>query len=346
MSPVNGNEAQAQAAAQKLKDQELVQFKLSMDALKKRLSDPKAKEKQLKGACRNFEAVFLGKLWEQMRATVPKEGYLHGPQEDMYLSMFDQAFSEKMADSGGIGLADMLYGHLEERLKDMGRNALPGRMGAPQAPAAPVKSLAESGRDSRQEPAAAAEPVHQRDLKPLKRPGQPIPIGPRRQQSVAAPASAAGQAPAAGQAAAAGPSSAAVSPAATQAPAQAPVQFQGSYRTPSMFRQPGPARSAVPGPASQAVPAAQQPVSVAETPEQVAAQLEALIRHIETSEPNPAGQPAQAAQPGSVEQSAAEIPGGNQVQPAAVTPPPGLRTYQGMRQSGTQRSGRKIAKVG
>ncbi|HBE94599.1 MAG TPA: peptidase M24, partial [Desulfovibrio sp.] len=154
---------------QKLEEQDLVRFKVSMDALKRRLSDPQAKDKQLRKACRNFEAVFIGKLWEQMRATVPKEGYLHSPQEDAYLSMFDQAFSEKMADSGGMGLADMLYGHLKERLADMGRNALPGRLEVPAAPeqapaegeaapAAPaqvsetpaIKPLAESGRDPRQ----------------------------------------------------------------------------------------------------------------------------------------------------------------------------------------------------
>lgn len=271
---------------QKLEEQDLVRFKISMDALKRRLSDPEAKDKQLRKACRNFEAVFIGKLWEQMRATVPKEGYLHSPQEDAYLSMFDQAFSEKMADSGGMGLADMLYGHLKERLADMGRNALPGRLEVPAAPeqapaggeaapAAPaqvsetpaIKPLAESGRDSRQaQERQRIQPVGRRqDLRPLH-------------------------------------------PAAQVNPLPRP----GSRFAPQ-----------------QAAPVAANPVpttpEVAETPEQVAAQLEELVRRIEASEQqtNVSSQPAQ---------------------PVAA-PQEGARVYRGQ-QSGMQRPGRKLAKIG
>ena len=77
--------------------------------------DSADKEKQLKTACQNFEAVFISKLWQQMKSTVPKEGYLHSKQEDTYMSMFDKEFSEKMAQAGGIGLSDMIYAQLSER---------------------------------------------------------------------------------------------------------------------------------------------------------------------------------------------------------------------------------------
>lgn len=271
---------------QKLEEQDLVRFKVSMDALKRRLSDPNAKDKQLRKACRNFEAVFIGKLWEQMRATVPKEGYLHSPQEDAYLSMFDQAFSEKMADSGGMGLADMLYGHLKERLADMGRNALPGRLEVPAppeqapaegetAPAAPaqvsetpdVKSLAESGRDPRQaQERQKVQPVGRRqDLRPLHSAAQVNPL-PR--------------------------------PGSRFAPQQAAPL------------------------AAQPAPAAPE---VAETPEQVAAQLEELVRRIEASEQQ------------------TNIP--SQPAPPAAAPQEGARVYRGQ-QSGMQRPGRKLAKIG
>lgn len=275
---------------QKLEEQDLVRFKVSMDALKRRLSDPQAKDKQLRKACRNFEAVFIGKLWEQMRATVPKEGYLHSPQEDAYLSMFDQAFSEKMADSGGMGLADMLYGHLKERLADMGRNALPGRLEVPAAPeqapaggeaapAAPaqvseapaIKPLAESGRDPRQvQEGQKVQPVGRRqDLRPLH-----------------------------------------------AAPQVNPVQRPGSRFAPQQGVQPAAPAAAQPAPAAP---------EVAETPEQVAAQLEELVRRIEASEQqtNVSSQPAQ---------------------PAAA-PQEGARVYRGQ-QSGVQRPGRKLAKIG
>ncbi len=148
----------AQAAANQ---QELVQFKRKMDALKGRLADPQAREKQLRKACKDFEAVFISKLWEQMRATVPKEGYLHSKQEDMYTSMFDQAFSEKMAESGGIGLADMLYENLNERLRHAADKTLAGAMSEP----AQIKPLRGADRDSRQ---AVAKAVQRAPVKSLE----------------------------------------------------------------------------------------------------------------------------------------------------------------------------------
>jgi len=78
--------------------------------------DESAKQVQLKQACQDFEAVFIGQLWKQMRSSVPKEGILHSKEEESYVSMFDQELSVKMARSGGIGLADMLQASLSERL--------------------------------------------------------------------------------------------------------------------------------------------------------------------------------------------------------------------------------------
>ncbi len=295
---------------QKLEEQDLVRFKMSMDALKKRLSEPDTKDKQLRKACRNFEAVFIGKLWEQMRATVPKEGYLHSPQEDAYLSMFDQAFSEKMADSGGMGLADMLYGHLKERLAEMGRQALPGRLEvpsqvieAPAADAAPaagpaaaqvseapaVKSLAESGRDARQ-----AAPVRETPLQPMGRRQnlKPLHAGPQL--------------------------SPLVRPGSRFAPQNAP-----SAAVPS-------AAPSSAQPLTQAAPSAPASPEVAETPAQVQAQLEELVRRIEAQEQQAAGQAA--------EQPAA-------VPPAAAPQQTGVRVYRGQ-QTGMERPGRKLAKIG
>lgn len=74
-------------------------------------------DKTIRKTCQDFEAIFISKLWQQMRDTVPKEGYLHNKQEDFYLSMFDQELSRKLAGSGGIGLGDMLYKKLKEQLK-------------------------------------------------------------------------------------------------------------------------------------------------------------------------------------------------------------------------------------
>ncbi|MEF2231362.1 MAG: rod-binding protein [Pseudodesulfovibrio sp.] len=117
-----------QLAARQADTSDLVRFKQEMDGLKERLAGPDAKDKtkKLRDACQKFEAVFIGKLWKEMRSTVKKEGYLHSRQEDQYLSMFDRDFAEKMAASGGIGLADLIYDQLSEKLKTTSRDTLEG----------------------------------------------------------------------------------------------------------------------------------------------------------------------------------------------------------------------------
>lgn len=79
-------------------------------------------EAKLKKACQDFEAVFIGQIWKQMRASVPKEGMLHSKEQESYLSMFDQELSVKMSQGGGIGLSDMLYANLSERLVNASRD--------------------------------------------------------------------------------------------------------------------------------------------------------------------------------------------------------------------------------
>lgn len=105
---------------------ESVRLKQQVDTLKHRLSGGSRDEATLKQACQDFEAVFMGKLWQEMRNTVPKEGYLHSKFEDQYVTLFDQEFSKKMAASGGIGLADMLYSQLKDKLHAASRETAPG----------------------------------------------------------------------------------------------------------------------------------------------------------------------------------------------------------------------------
>ncbi len=111
-------------AAQK----ELVRFKMQMDDLKERLAAAPDKEGKLREACKDFEAVFISKMWKEMKNTVPKGGVFGSRQSEMYMSMFDRDFAEKMADSGGIGLGDMLYDQLKDKLKQSSRDALAGKV--------------------------------------------------------------------------------------------------------------------------------------------------------------------------------------------------------------------------
>lgn len=132
---------------------DLVRRKLEMDSLRKRLGDVKSKEEKLRESCEGFEAIFLQKMWEQMRKTVPKEGYLHSKDEEMYQSLFDVELCKKMAGAGGIGLADMLYEQLSQQLVNSGRTTTPGSyrkpleiapagLAAPQADAEAAKATA------------------------------------------------------------------------------------------------------------------------------------------------------------------------------------------------------------
>ena len=89
--------------------QDLIQRKQSIDSLRQRLGDTQTKEEALRESCEGFESIFLQKMWEQMRKNVPKEGYLHSKDEEMYQSLFDVELCKKMTSAGGIGLADMLY---------------------------------------------------------------------------------------------------------------------------------------------------------------------------------------------------------------------------------------------
>lgn len=123
-----GSGIDTQMAAHQANSKDLVRFKQEMDGLKQRLAgDADAnKEKEMRKAAQDFEAVFISKIWQGMKSTVPKEGYLHSKQEEQYMSMFDREFAEKMARAGGIGLADMIYDQLSEKLKETSKTTLAG----------------------------------------------------------------------------------------------------------------------------------------------------------------------------------------------------------------------------
>jgi len=110
-------------AAQKTKDNA---FQQRLARLKQNLRPKKNQEKELRKACADFEAIFIQKLWEQMRATVPKEGYLHSKEEDIYLSLYDQELSTRLAKRGGLGLGDLLFSQLQKRLEKSSAETDPG----------------------------------------------------------------------------------------------------------------------------------------------------------------------------------------------------------------------------
>lgn len=79
---------------------------------------------ELRKACEELESVFLQELLKEMRKTVPKDDLFGGGRgEDVFQSMFDQEIAKKMAERGGIGLAEVLYRQLSQQA------APPSRLG-------------------------------------------------------------------------------------------------------------------------------------------------------------------------------------------------------------------------
>ena len=87
-----------------------------LDNLKKTKAAAKEKEK-LKKACKDFEALFVNQLMKEMRKTVKKSGFIDGGNaEKIFQSMLDEKYAEAIADSGNMGLADMMYRQIGGKL--------------------------------------------------------------------------------------------------------------------------------------------------------------------------------------------------------------------------------------
>lgn len=69
----------------------------------------------LKGAAKQFEALFLNMMLKSMRDATPQDGMFDSQQTKMFTSMLDQQLSQNMAQRG-VGLADMLVRQLSSSL--------------------------------------------------------------------------------------------------------------------------------------------------------------------------------------------------------------------------------------
>jgi len=69
----------------------------------------------LKGAAKQFEALFLNMVMKSMRDATPQDGAFDDSQTKMYTSMLDEQISQNLA-SRGVGLADMLVRQLSPAL--------------------------------------------------------------------------------------------------------------------------------------------------------------------------------------------------------------------------------------
>ncbi len=77
-------------------------------------------EKNIEKVARDFESVFINKLFESMRKAIPKSDLFNSSAMDMYQSMTDQEMAKKMSERKGMGIGEMVYNDLS-RLNKVSR---------------------------------------------------------------------------------------------------------------------------------------------------------------------------------------------------------------------------------
>ena len=91
----------------------------------------------IKGAAKQFEALFLNMVMKSMRDATPQNGPFDNEQTKMFTSMLDQQLSQSLAQRG-VGLADVLTRQLSASLpkklpdaQDLEGTSMPGEEGLP-----------------------------------------------------------------------------------------------------------------------------------------------------------------------------------------------------------------------
>ncbi|MFO8086027.1 MAG: rod-binding protein [Desulfobacterales bacterium] len=72
--------------------------------------------KALNQLCQDFESVFINSLFQEMRKSVPDEGYLENDMGmDLFQEMMDMEVAREMSNRGGLGLGKLLYEQLQNK---------------------------------------------------------------------------------------------------------------------------------------------------------------------------------------------------------------------------------------
>ena len=70
---------------------------------------------ELARAARDLEATFLSIMLREAGVGTPRSAFGGGQGEDQFASFLSDAFARKIAENGGIGLAENIYRALKER---------------------------------------------------------------------------------------------------------------------------------------------------------------------------------------------------------------------------------------
>lgn len=103
-------------------DPKILENNLELNKVAQKLSSIKTSnvgndKEKLKEVCTDFEAIFIEKLWGEMKKSVSKNGLFSDPINNQYMDLFDFEFSKKLAQGGGIGLSKFLYNNLVNQLE-------------------------------------------------------------------------------------------------------------------------------------------------------------------------------------------------------------------------------------
>lgn len=119
---------------------------------KLRLQARKDPEQALKGAARQFEALFMNMLLKSMREATPQDGPFNSEQTRLYTSLLDQQLAQNLS-AKGIGLADIMT-------RQLTRTIAPGVPQPPAAAAAPAADPAPARQSGSFVPPVAREFVN------------------------------------------------------------------------------------------------------------------------------------------------------------------------------------------
>lgn len=84
----------------------------SLSALRSRAAkDPAG---ALKETARQFETIFLDMMLKSMRAAAPGDSLFDSSETKIFTGLLDHEFARKLADRGGIGLANLMVKQLSQ----------------------------------------------------------------------------------------------------------------------------------------------------------------------------------------------------------------------------------------
>jgi len=76
-----------------------------------------ASQKEMEKVARDFESIFINKLFESMRKAIPKSDLLDSSAMDMYQTMLDQEMAKELSTKKGMGIGEMVYNDLSRMNK-------------------------------------------------------------------------------------------------------------------------------------------------------------------------------------------------------------------------------------